>query len=302
MASTLYVGNLSQEVQPADLRKLFAKYGRILSIEPKNGFAFVDMETRRSCDDAIFRLHGSKYFGNTLRVELAHSESDRRFTSMPVLPPPLPPLPSPPTCYKCGGVGHIARDCPSGDKSGTGNTGRHHRRPPPPPPSEPRSAALPRLSGDSYRPRQQPATASSQSRYRDPYEGLPPPPFSPPSRYHHYPPPPPYDRYHRGRSGPPDYARYGRYDPYYPPPPLPPPPPRGPYGYDHRRENHPSHAGRSYERRRSPPVQRRRSPSLERRSKRRSSSSSSRRSSSPKRRSRSPVVTRRAPRTPSPRA
>lgn len=41
MSSTLYVGNLTPEVGANDVRKLLSKYGRVVSVELKGGYAFV---------------------------------------------------------------------------------------------------------------------------------------------------------------------------------------------------------------------------------------------------------------------
>ncbi|KAI7865085.1 hypothetical protein BDF14DRAFT_1101728 [Spinellus fusiger] len=62
------------------------------------------MEDRQACNEAIRHLNGALFMGSTLRVEFARNDTDRRFGSV-----------IKGTCYKCGGVGHYLRECPSQD-------------------------------------------------------------------------------------------------------------------------------------------------------------------------------------------
>ncbi|KAL1934857.1 hypothetical protein VTP01DRAFT_7039 [Rhizomucor pusillus] len=321
--STLYVGNLPPNVSTRELRSLVSKYGRVHRIESKGSFAFLEMDSRRDCEDAIDRLRGTKFLGFTLRVELARSD---------LRPEPLLTASSAvnkrEVCFTCGGVGHYTRDCPSADIN------RHRIK----------LEKEPRTYGDSYRP-----SSSRHPSVRAPLASPPPPPLplQAPShpRASRLAPPPPPSYYSNARERyepiPPPARSIDHYGKYAEPPPRNTVSRRrrsfddisyasGHYGngkdaawdrrdpyYERVRNKYP------YERRRTPPPQPRPFPSVERYPARRVSSrrSVSRngtrrlRSRSPlrdahrntTRRSRSPVRTirreaaRRGPRTPSPR-
>ncbi|KAF7724953.1 hypothetical protein EC973_000534 [Apophysomyces ossiformis] len=321
MASTVYVGNIPSQAHPDDLKRMFNKYGRVVMVETKLGYAFVDMEDRRSCDEVIHRLNGISYMGNTLRVELAHSETDRRYGG---------PTSAKDTCYKCGGVGHFARNCPSGlvdaprfapplppprraeyrddrpiktsrDRYVPGYRGAPPAPlpPPPPPPAGPAALVADRGYRSVY---DRPEPAGYSERYRQPVDRFARPMDYPPRDYErprHY---PPMDRYAapaNGRGPAPERIGYREREPAY----------QAPLPRDSRLSRS---AERDY-RGRVPPPRYRESPErfdtrAPRPAPRRSLSPRYRSSRPPppdvphgRRRSRSPPVRARGPRTPSPR-
>lgn len=78
----VYVGNLPDDVRERDLQDIFAKYGRIRSIDIKQPprpppFAFVEFDDRRDAEDAVRARDGYDLLGSRLRVEMAKGSRSR---------------------------------------------------------------------------------------------------------------------------------------------------------------------------------------------------------------------------------
>ncbi|MFA6135119.1 MAG: RNA-binding protein [Phycisphaerae bacterium] len=85
MGKKLYVGNLSYDVNDADLNQLFAQHGTVASavvIMDKmtgrsKGFGFVEMSGDQEAQAAIAALNGKEYSGRALTVNEAKPREDR---------------------------------------------------------------------------------------------------------------------------------------------------------------------------------------------------------------------------------
>ena len=86
MGKKLYVGNLSYEVNDADLQQLFAQHGTVESaavIQDRmtgrsKGFGFVEMGSDQEAQAAIAALNGKEYSGRALTVNEAKPREERR--------------------------------------------------------------------------------------------------------------------------------------------------------------------------------------------------------------------------------
>lgn len=82
---SIYVGNLSYEVQENDLRHVFSEYGTVKRVQLPvdretgrvRGFAFVDMGTDAEEAAAIESLDGAEWMGRNLKVNKAKPREER---------------------------------------------------------------------------------------------------------------------------------------------------------------------------------------------------------------------------------
>lgn len=82
---SIYVGNLSYEVNEEDLRGVFEEYGNVKRVQlPTDretgrvrGFAFVEMENDTEETAAIQALDGAEWMGRDLKVNKAKPKEDR---------------------------------------------------------------------------------------------------------------------------------------------------------------------------------------------------------------------------------
>jgi len=82
---SIYVGNLSYEVNQEDLNEVFAEYGTVKRVHiPSDretgrprGFAFVEMESETNEDKAIEALDGAEWMNRQLKVNKARPREDR---------------------------------------------------------------------------------------------------------------------------------------------------------------------------------------------------------------------------------
>ncbi|XP_069024535.1 serine/arginine-rich splicing factor 6-like isoform X2 [Embiotoca jacksoni] len=72
----VYVGKLSYHVREKDIQRLFSGYGKLLEIDLKNGYGFVEFEDMRDADDAVYELNGKELCGE--RVVIEHARGPRR--------------------------------------------------------------------------------------------------------------------------------------------------------------------------------------------------------------------------------
>ena len=81
----LYVGNLTYNVNEADLEALFTPFGTVQSAQiivdrdtnRSKGFGFVEMDTEAEAQAAIQGLHDQEYDGRRLTVNEAKPREDR---------------------------------------------------------------------------------------------------------------------------------------------------------------------------------------------------------------------------------
>ena len=82
---SIYVGNLSYEINQEDLTEVFTEYGTVQRVHlPTDrdtgrlrGFAFVEMETEAEEDKAIKALDGAKWMERELKVNKARPRENR---------------------------------------------------------------------------------------------------------------------------------------------------------------------------------------------------------------------------------
>ena len=83
MGKRLFVGNLSFDVNEAELRDLFAESGTVADCKlvtdrdtgRPRGFGFVEMSTEAEANEAINNLNGRDYQGRTLKVNEAQERT-----------------------------------------------------------------------------------------------------------------------------------------------------------------------------------------------------------------------------------
>ncbi len=83
---SIYVGNLSYEVNQEDLKEVFAEYGTVKRVHVPTdretgrvrGFAFVEMESEAEEDKAISTLDGAEWMERALKVNKAKPREDNR--------------------------------------------------------------------------------------------------------------------------------------------------------------------------------------------------------------------------------
>jgi RNA recognition motif-containing protein len=81
----IYVGNLSHEVSPEDLRQAFEAYGEVSSVNiikdkysgQSRGFGFVEMPDKAEAQTAIENLNGKDLRGREMNVNEARPRTDR---------------------------------------------------------------------------------------------------------------------------------------------------------------------------------------------------------------------------------
>jgi len=85
MATKLYVGSLSFNVNNDQLKELFDPFGNVVSASVimdrdtgrSKGFGFVEMETEQEAQAAITGLSGKEVDGRTIIVNIARPKEDR---------------------------------------------------------------------------------------------------------------------------------------------------------------------------------------------------------------------------------
>ncbi len=85
MTQKLYVGNLSYNTTEDALRRMFAEYGQVESVNvitdretgrPK-GFAFVEMASEQAAQAAMSALNGKSVDDREIKVDKAKPQADR---------------------------------------------------------------------------------------------------------------------------------------------------------------------------------------------------------------------------------
>jgi RNA recognition motif-containing protein len=82
---SIYVGNLSYQINQEDLSDVFAEYGTVKRVHiPTDretgrvrGFAFVEMEAEADEDKAIQALDGAEWMERSLKVNKARPREER---------------------------------------------------------------------------------------------------------------------------------------------------------------------------------------------------------------------------------
>jgi arginine/serine-rich splicing factor 4/5/6 len=67
----LHLANLSQDAKYDDIQRYFETYGRVLNVDVKEGFGFVEFDNHRAARDAMEALDKKEFMGTELKVSFA---------------------------------------------------------------------------------------------------------------------------------------------------------------------------------------------------------------------------------------
>ncbi|XP_034065323.1 serine/arginine-rich splicing factor 6-like isoform X1 [Gymnodraco acuticeps] len=67
----VYIGRLSYNVREKDIQRFFSGYGKLMEIDLKNGYGFVEFDDNRDADDAVYELNGKELCGERVIIENA---------------------------------------------------------------------------------------------------------------------------------------------------------------------------------------------------------------------------------------
>ncbi|CAO3616465.1 unnamed protein product [Cunninghamella blakesleeana] len=76
MPERVYIGNLARDASRSNLKDMFDPFGRILDLTVKNGFGFVEFNSKLDADEAVRECHGKKICGQRIVVEIAMKRRD----------------------------------------------------------------------------------------------------------------------------------------------------------------------------------------------------------------------------------
>jgi arginine/serine-rich splicing factor 4/5/6 len=71
----VYVGRLSYQAREKDVERFFRGIGRVRDINLKNGFGFVEFDSPRDAEDAVYECNGQEMLGERIIVEHARGSS-----------------------------------------------------------------------------------------------------------------------------------------------------------------------------------------------------------------------------------
>ncbi|KAI0032296.1 hypothetical protein K488DRAFT_85970 [Vararia minispora EC-137] len=205
----IYIGGLPEHTRREDLQSCFGKIGTIADIELKIGFGFVEFESQEAAEESVAKYHEGYFMGNKIKVEISHGGG--RFSKFNA---------EPGACFKCGQMGHWARECPN--SSGHSET---HRTPGEHVPRKGPTREY-REGGSNYRETHPKHYMPRDARYGGSgYDyASSRRPASPPRDYRDYPNPPRRDaddsRIRGPPPPPPPAAGYDSRPGYYAPPPV----------------------------------------------------------------------------------
>ena len=67
----MFIGRLSNRATESDVERFFEGFGKILEVNLKTGYGFVEFEDSRDADDAVYELNNQNLCGERVTVEIA---------------------------------------------------------------------------------------------------------------------------------------------------------------------------------------------------------------------------------------
>eukprot|EP00002_Diphylleia_rotans_P014786 TRINITY_DN2877_c0_g2_i1.p1 TRINITY_DN2877_c0_g2~~TRINITY_DN2877_c0_g2_i1.p1 ORF type:complete len:178 (-),score=36.98 TRINITY_DN2877_c0_g2_i1:321-854(-) len=80
----VYVGRLPFDIHESEIYDMFRRYGRILNIDMKSRFCFLEYDDPRDADDAIRDMDGRSFAGEYIEVQIAKTHRFEPMQPRPV--------------------------------------------------------------------------------------------------------------------------------------------------------------------------------------------------------------------------